>query len=136
MASRGLGLLVALVGLLAWAAFRRPPWMPRAVVELSAEAKQNLELEGIRRSGRFLRSMGAVESAPRAELDALLAHRVATAVLKRLQAAVAELKVMVIGGVIHLEGGVGSPEARIEAERVAREVSGAQVIADDLRVTR
>lgn len=134
MASRGLGLLVALVGLLAWAAFRRPPWMPRAVVELSAEAKQDLEQEGIRYSGRFLHSMGAVESAPRAEMDALLAHRVATAILKRLQAAVPELKVMVIGGVIHMEGTVSSPTARTEAERVAREVSGAQVIADDLRV--
>lgn len=129
-----LALLAALAGLLAWAALRRPPCMPAPVAVLPASARRDLERRAIRWSGHLLHAMGAVESAPRAEMDALLAHRVAGAILERLAADVAELQVLVIAGVIHLEGAVAGPAARAEAERIAREVSGAHVIADDLRV--
>lgn len=131
---RGTALLVGLMGFLAWVAFRRPGWIPNPVRGLTQEAREGVEQNAIRWSGGFLRSMGAVETAPRAELDALLAHRVARAVMERLQAAVTEIRVMIIGGVIHLEGTVTNPEARLEAEEAAREASGARVIADDLHV--
>lgn len=134
MGSRGVTALAVLAGFLAWVAFRRPACIPRPVVDLSLEARRGMEEGFIRWSGDFLRTMGAVESAPRAERDAMLAHRVANAVLERLQAAATEIRVMIIGGVIHLEGSVTNAEARTEAERVAREVSGAHVIADDLHV--
>jgi osmotically-inducible protein OsmY len=78
--------------------------------------------------------MGAVESAPRAELDALRAQRVAHALAERLKDGAANVSAMIIGEIVHLEGSVGSDEERAEAERVAREVSGAQVTANDLRV--
>ncbi len=131
---RGLAMLAAMTGFLAWVVFRRSRWLPGPVWGLSREARQGMERNAIRWSGDFLRSMGAVETAPRAELEAMLAHRVAKAVLQRLQAAATEIRVMIIGGVIHLEGTVTNAEARLEAERVARETSGARVIADDLRV--
>ncbi len=134
VAMRGLALLSILGGILAWTAFRRSPWVPRRLMDLPKDVKRDLETGAIRWSGELLHSMGAVETAPRAERDAMLAHRVASAVAERLQAAVAELKVIIIGGIIHLEGAVTSPEARLEAERVAQKVSGARVVADDLRV--
>lgn len=88
----------------------------------------------VRWSGSFLRSMGAVQSAPRAEQEALLAQRIRCALADRLEGAADGISVLIIGGVIHLEGRVPNPEAMAEAERVARQVSGAEVLADDLRV--
>ncbi len=134
MINRGLTLVAVLAGFLAWVAIRRPKWVPQPVLGFSVEARRNLEQGTIRWSGEFLHSMGAVESGHRAQQEALLAHKVANAVMERLQAAITDLRVMIIGGVIHLEGYVGSAEARTEAERVAREISGARVIADDLKV--
>ncbi len=134
MVARGLVLLVALGSLLTWAAVRRPTWVPRALANQLWGLKCRLETDAIRWSGALLHTMGAVESSPRAELDALLAHRVACALAERLDPRTADLRVMVIGRVVHLEGSVGSVEERTVAERAALEVSGAQVIADDLRV--
>jgi hypothetical protein len=131
---RALAVLAGAVGFLVWLAIRRPAWMPRPMVDLSLEARRGVEQGAIRWSGNFLRSMGAVESAPRAQQEAMMARRVADAVVERLQAAAEEIRVMVIGGVIHLEGRVASDEARAEAERTAHQVSGARVVADDLHV--
>ena len=135
MGSRGLTLVAVLAAVLAWALSRRPARvLPGPLAAASQDFRRGLEQDAIRWSGHFLHSMGAVDSARRAERDAMLAQRVAGAVMDRLADAVREIKVVIIGGVIHLEGDVASHEARAEAERVAREVSGAQVIADDLRV--
>lgn len=134
MGIRVLTLLVALAGFLAWVGSRRPTWLPHPILALSVEAKRGAELGAIRWSGGLLRGMGATETAPRAQMDAMLAHRIFYAVLDQLQSAAVDVRVMMIGGVIHLEGSVTSAEARDEAERVARQVSGARVVADDLRV--
>lgn len=136
MGGRGLALAAVLGVILAWATIRRPVWTSRLLGELPADLRCGLQVGAIRWSGRLLHSMGAVESAPRAELDALLAQRVACALAERLKAGAADLKVLVIGRVVHLEGTVGSAEERAEAHRLALEVSGAQVIADDLQVAR
>jgi osmotically-inducible protein OsmY len=78
--------------------------------------------------------MGAVNSAPRAEQEALLAHRVSCALADRFQGIGRDISVLVIGGVIHLEGLVGNRDEMAEAEEIARQVSGAQIVVDDLRV--
>lgn len=127
-------LLAAAGGLAAWRAFQRPGILPEPLADLATGVKCGLETEAIRRSAGFLRSRGAVQSALQAEQEALVAHRVACALAERLGAGSRGITVMVLGRVIHLEGQVRSSDDRIEAERVAREVSRAKVIADDLQV--
>lgn len=134
MAKRGL-LLAVLVAAAGLAAARGGAPGSRAARRLWAGVRGGLERGAIRWSGSLLRSMGAVQSAPRAEQEAMLAHKVATALSERLPSGAKDVTVLIIGGVIHLEGRVRSPRERAEAEMVARQVSGAQVVADDLRAS-
>lgn len=132
--ARWLTLLVAAGSALAWAVTKRPGWRPKSVMDLPSDLKNDLEVGAIRWSGGFLHSMGAVDSAPRAQQDALRAQRIAHALTDLLKDGASDVRVMIIGEIVHLEGSVGSDEERAQAERVAREVSGAQVSANDLRV--
>ncbi|HEX2986944.1 MAG TPA: BON domain-containing protein [Chloroflexota bacterium] len=131
---RGLTLALSAGLILVWAVTRQGARGPRSVVDLSTDLRHGLQVGGIRWSGGFLRSMGAVESASRAELDALRAERIAHALTERLKDGAANVKAVIIGEIVHLEGSVKSERERAEAESVAREVSGAQVTANDLRV--
>jgi len=129
---RWLAVSASLVGLLGWAATGKPVQLSRRAALLYHKARSGLERRAIRWSGELLRDSGAVESGQRAEQEALLAHRVAEAVRERLGNGVLELRVVVIGGVVHLEGRVSDPGARAVAEETARRISGARVVADDL----
>lgn len=128
--------LAVLSGFAAWRLFQRPHNLPGPLAQRAASMKCGLETTAIHKSAEFLRSHGAEQTAPQAEQEALAAHRVACALADRLGAGAKGITVMVLGRLIHLEGQVGSEGDRAEAERVAKEVSGAEVVADDLRVTR
>ena len=121
---------VVLVGVaVGLASGRRAP-----LARIWAGFRCRMQRSGIRWSGSFLRSMGAVDSAPRAEQDALRAQRVACALADHFQERGRDLSVRVIGGVIHLEGLVASRDDMAEAEEIARAVSGTGIVADDLGV--
>ena len=130
----GLSLLAVFGGLLAWRAIRRPESLPRPLSEIASDLRCRVQTGAIRWSAAFLSSAGAVQSAAQAEQEALLAHKVACALADSLGAGSRAISVVVRGKVIHLEGRVGSAEEREEAERVAREASGARVLADDLEI--
>ncbi len=134
MGRRCLPLFAMIMGAIVWSAIRNRSRRAGRLPKPWTAVKCSLEGRAIRWSGRFLRSMGALESAPRAEQDAMLAHKVACALTQRLGDGARRITVLIIGWVIHLEGEVGSPEDRAEAERIAYEVSRAQVLADDLTV--
>ncbi len=128
----GVVLGVALGGVLAAVRLsRRGGGWPRMSL---AGLENRLRVQAIRWSGSLLASTGAVESAARAQQEAMLAHRVASALRHRLGSGVQDLSVLVLGGVIHLEGHAAGPGEKVRAAEIAREASGAQVVADDLLV--
>ena len=128
--------LAAVGGVAAWQVFQRSESLPRPLAKWVADRKSGFEAEAIRRSACFLRSQGAVQTASQAEQEALMAHRVTRAITASLGARAKGISTVVIGRFVHLEGQVSSESDRIEAERVAREASGARVVADDLVVAR
>jgi len=113
---------------------QEPERLPEPLSGWAMDVKSGAETAAIQWSARFLKARGAMQSAPIAEQEALLAHRVACALSEGMGLRAGGISVIVIGGVIHLEGGVSSAADRAKAERIAREVSGAEIIADDLGV--
>ncbi|MGI5834940.1 MAG: BON domain-containing protein [Chloroflexota bacterium] len=128
--------LAALGGFVARWAFRSHRSLPGPLAQKVAGLKCGLETAAIHKSADYLRSQGAEQTASQAEQEALTAHRVACMLADRLGAAADGITVMVIGRLIHLEGQIGSDAEKKEAEKVAMEASGAEVVADDLQVTR
>jgi len=132
----GLIRLLTMAGLggVLWRAIQESERLPEPLSGWASDVKSSAEMSVIQWSAGFLRSRGAVQSAPLAQQEALLAQRVVCALREELGIKAGGISVIVIGSVIHLEGKVASVADRAEAERIARDASGAEILADDLQV--
>ncbi|MGE5618919.1 MAG: BON domain-containing protein [Sphingomonadaceae bacterium] len=121
---------------------------PRARQQLSKGTGQLLDAtsRGIRSlrsrmQGQFGRQMAALQEVSET-FDAATAQYEASMVVSKVSSAIAsepnlrgrKVGVRMIGGILHLEGEVRTPEEKALASEIARRASGAELVANDLKV--
>lgn len=91
--------------------------------------------------GQFGRQMAALQEVSET-FDAATAQYEASMVVSKVSSAIAsepnlrgrKVGVRMVGGILHLEGEVRTPEEKALASEIARRASGAELVANDLKV--
>ncbi len=112
-----------------------------ATQRLMEMINQVVERVRSRMQGRFGRQMAALQEVSQT-FDAATAQFEASMVVSKVSSALASeprlrganVSVRMIGGILHLEGEVRTPEEKALASEVARRASGAELVANDLKV--
>lgn len=109
--------------------------------ELSELLNRSIKDIQTRMKPRFGRQMAALEEVSQT-MDAATTQFEASMVVSKVRSALASdprlrgrnVGVRMIGGILHLEGEVRAPEEKALASEIARRASGAELVANDLRV--
>ncbi len=112
--------------------------MGRWLLELASRAVASIQAS---MQGRFGRQMAALEEIS-ATLDAATTQFESSLTVSKVASALSEdpvlrgrrVGVRVIGGILHLEGEVRSQQERMRAAEIAKRASGAELVANDLKV--
>jgi len=105
----------------------------------SAESKQRAEViagttEGVSDVHNFLKVRGAATTVGEKLDDSVLTTKVKAALVDNKTTRRAEIKVSALRGVVQLSGFVTSAEEKMEASKVAANVSGVKNVENDLEV--